>query len=111
MLVVRFLAVVGLLLVVGCRGGVTQTAAPTPVRATVTDLSVPLATNEADALVPRGFLGTAALGRLEMGCTVEVLKVTERAAQVTVIDCPASPNGPTPPVNTQGWVAKSALNL
>jgi hypothetical protein len=111
------LVVILIVVVVGCTGAAgTPVSTPSPTagskRATVTDLSVPFATSEADALVPRGFLGNAALGRLDGGCTVEVIKTTERAAQVKVISCPPSPNTPVPvPTGVPGWVAKSALDL
>lgn len=90
------------------------TPAPTtqPARATVTDLSVPFDTSESDALVARGFLGNGSLGRLGSGCTVELLKTTDRAARVKILECPASANTPNPPpAGSQGWVAKSALNI
>lgn len=96
----------------------STTALPTPgvSRATVTDSSVPFTSSEADALVPRGFLGQGAFGRLGRGCTVEVLKTTDRAAQVRAVSCPPG-DGTTVeaqfmgPNGLQGWVAKSALDL
>lgn len=93
---------------------VATTATAAPQRASVSDFSVPFAASEADALVPRGFLGSGSFGRLGMGCVLEVVKTTDRAALVKVVDCP-SDESTTVPVSTratlQGWVAKSALSL
>jgi hypothetical protein len=76
----------------------------------VTDLSAPFDVSEADALVPRGFLGVGSLGRLNMGCTLDVMRITDRAVQAKLIDCPTRDDR-TPPQGTPGWVAKSALDL
>lgn len=86
---------------------------PSPVMktATVTDQSVPFAASEADALVPRGLLGNADFGRLAVGCTVEVIKATDRAAFVRVLQCPRPDTMPTELRGAQGWVAKSALSV
>jgi hypothetical protein len=95
----------------GC-SAVAPVPTPTtgPQRATVTDLSAPLASSESGALVSRGFLGNADLGRVGIGCQVEVVKATDRAVQVKLVSCPDS-NETNVTVGTQGWVAKSALDL
>lgn len=104
------IAVLALCLLAGCTDSSTPTRGPA--RATVTDLSVPFAASEADALVPRGFLGQSSFGRLDIGCSVEVIKTTDRAAQVKLLSCPPSQNTPVPvPTATVGWVAKSALDI
>jgi hypothetical protein len=113
---IRALPLCLMILLIGCGTSpnalVDPTTTPTVTRATVTDLSVPFASSEADALVARGFLGTASLGRLDVGCAVDVIKTTDRAAQVKLVSCPHSQNiDRAPPVGTQGWVAKSALDL
>lgn len=92
----------------------SPSATPSPTRATVTDLSVPFDSNEADALVPRGFMGSGSLGRLGMGCLLDVIKTTDRAVQVKIASCPADEKTTVPASarsTLQGWVAKSALDL
>jgi hypothetical protein len=63
------------------------TPTPTPRLATVIDLSVEFAASEAAALRGR-FLDLADLGRLDVGCQVEILTTTDRAARVRLVSCP-----------------------
>lgn len=76
--------------------------------ATVTDPSVAMASSEAAALAGTGG------ERLVKGCSVQILKVTDRALRVNALKCPESPammplakwqNG------TEGWIAKSATDF
>lgn len=76
--------------------------------ATVTDPSVAVANSEAAALAGTGG------ERLVKGCTVQILKVTDRALRINALKCPDSPvmmplakwqNG------TEGWIAKSATDF
>lgn len=107
---------VGLLILAACSAPpppeLTPTLAPTaqPTSGTVTDLSAPLSSTEAGALVDRGFMGQGDLGRLDRGCSVTVLKVTDRAAQVDASTCQTI-DGVAPIKGVQGWVARSALSL
>lgn len=76
--------------------------------ATVTDPSAAFADSESAAL--------AGVGRehLVKGCVVQILKTTDRAARVKAVKCPDAPNMlPLEkwPGGTEGWVAKSALDL
>lgn len=110
----KIVAAVLLLVMIACE---PVAAAPTPATptsapraATVTDVSAPLSSTEAGALVDRGFMGQGDLGRLDRGCTVTVLKVTDRAAQVDASNCQTI-DGVAPIKGVQGWVAKSALSL
>lgn len=113
---VALVGVLGLIIVAACAAPPppAPTAAPTatsqPTQGTVTDVSVPLSSTEAGALVDRGFMGQGDLGRLDRGCTVTVLKITDRAAQVDVSNCQTI-EGVAPIKGAQGWVAKSALRL
>lgn len=84
----------------------TPTAQPT--WATVTDLAVAFEPTEADAVAPHA---RGSLGSFTMGCTLEVLKVTDRAVRVTKRSCPSYDTLSTAPAGVQGWVAKSALSL
>lgn len=81
--------------------------------ATVTDASAPFDATESDALVPRGPNGQGGYGQLVKGCAVEVIKTTDRAAQVRIITCPNADANTTALIaqQVQGWVAKSALDL
>lgn len=81
-------------------------------RATVTDTSVVFASSEAEAVAPHGFMAYGAFGRLRIGCAVDVLKTTDRGAQVKFVSCPDfSRDEMTPTTAVTGWVAKSALDL
>jgi hypothetical protein len=79
---------------------------------TVIDLSAEFAASEAAAIRSR-FLDLADLGRLDVGCQVEVLTTSDRAARVRLVRCPADS---TPglerraPIGTLGWVVKTALD-
>jgi hypothetical protein len=98
----------------GCSGAgafTGSTTTPAPARAVVTDTSVPFAASESNALVGRGFLGQADFGRIGLGCTVEVLKTTDRAAQVKLLSCPSSSDMNTARTGLTGWVARSALDI
>jgi hypothetical protein len=116
---VRILALtLGALLLAGCTITVpvaTPTETIGPKIATVTDLTAPLGISEADALVARGFQGSGPLGYLVLGCSVEVIKTTDRAAQVKVVSPAGKCLGEGYPGRdmrgTQGWVAKSALDI
>lgn len=83
-------------------------AACTPTTATVTDSTAALADSESAAL--------AGVGREQLvkGCFLQVLKVTDRAVMVKAVTCPDVPSM-VPltrwPGGTEGWVAKSALDL
>jgi hypothetical protein len=49
-----------------------------------------------------------------MGCVLDVLKMTDRAAQVKIVSCPSDENTTVPSnarASLQGWVARSALSL
>jgi hypothetical protein len=113
---VRLVLSLALLCVVSCSPANVQPAAPTataePRFFTVTDPSVPFDANEADALVPRGRDGQGAYGRLVKGCSVEVIKMTDRAARVRIIACPNADANTSTLIAQQveGWVAKSALD-
>ena len=79
---------------------------------TVIDLSVEFAASEAAALRSR-FLDLADLGRLDVGCQVEVLTTTDRAARVKLVSCPSdSTTGHErrAPIGTHGWIVKTALD-
>lgn len=95
----RWLPVLALVFVLGC----TRTTA------TVTDNFAALADSEAAALSGAG------RERLVKGCEVQVLRTTDRAARVKAVKCPASPSmmplDRWPAGTTEGWVAKSALDL
>jgi hypothetical protein len=92
------LASLALIIVAGCA----------PTSGTVTDPATPFADSESDALAGRG------REHLVKGCVVQLLKLTERAARVKAVSCPDSPEMlPLDkwPGSTEGWVAKSALDL
>jgi hypothetical protein len=103
------------LLVSGCTASSTPPAAqptPAPRLATVIDLSAEFAASEAAAIRSR-FLDLADLGRLDVGCQVEVLTTSDRAARVRLVSCPAeSTTGRErrAPIGTHGWVVKTALD-
>jgi hypothetical protein len=88
-----------------------QPTAP-PRLATVIDLSAEFAASEAAAIRSR-FLDLADLGRLDVGCQVEVLTTTDRAARVKLLSCPAdatTSHERRAPIGTLGWVVKTALD-
>jgi hypothetical protein len=90
------------------------TAQPTalPRLATVIDLSAEFAASEAAAIRNR-FLDLADLGRLDVGCQVEVLTTTDRAALVNLLSCPSdstTSDERRAPIGAHGWVVKTALD-
>lgn len=102
------------LLFSGCTAPTPSTPPPTPSPplATVIDLSAEFAASEAAAIRSR-FLDLADLGRLDVGCQVEVLTITDRAARVRLVSCPSdSTTGyeRRAPIGTHGWILKTALD-
>ena len=89
---------------------------PTPrgARATVVDLSAPFTASEAAALRGRAaYLTLADLGRLDVGCEVEILSTSDRAARVKLISCPADSTTGVErraSIGAQGWIIKTALD-
>jgi hypothetical protein len=78
----------------------------------VIDLSAEFAASEEAAIRSR-FLDLADLGRLDIGCQVEVLTTTDRAARVRLVSCPAdSTTGDErrASIGVLGWVVKTALD-
>jgi hypothetical protein len=93
-------------------------AGPTPTprgaRATVIDLSAPFTASESSALRGRAaYLTLADLGRLDVGCEVEILGTSDRAARVKLISCPADTTTSVErraSIGAQGWIIKTALD-
>jgi hypothetical protein len=78
----------------------------------VIDLSAEFAASEAAAIRSR-FLDLADLGRLDLGCQVEVLTTSDRAARVKLVSCPSESSigyERRAPVGTHGWIVKTALD-
>jgi hypothetical protein len=90
---------------------VPQPTAP-PRLAMVIDHSVEFAASEAAAIRSR-FLDMADLGRVDVGCQVEVLTTTDRAARVRLVSCPSDSTTDQErraPIGTHGWIVKTALD-
>ncbi|HLZ29277.1 MAG TPA: hypothetical protein VKV73_18325 [Chloroflexota bacterium] len=112
----RLVLVPTVLLLCSCAPGPSapptpQATAPPP-RATVIDLTAEFAASESAAIRSR-FLDLADLGRLDVGCQVEVLTTTDRAARVRLVSCPSdstTDNERRAPIGTLGWVVKTALD-
>jgi hypothetical protein len=109
----RLVFVPAALLLSSCAApGPSAPATPQPRLATVVDLSAEFAASEAAAIRSR-FLDLADLGRLDVGCQVEVLTTSDRAARVRLVSCPSeSTTGEErrAPIGTHGWVVKTALD-
>jgi hypothetical protein len=88
--------------------------APRGGRATVIDLSAPFTASEASALRGRAaYLTLADLGRLDVGCEVEILGTSDRAARVKLVSCPADSTTGVErraSIGAQGWIIKTALD-
>ena len=83
-------------------------------RVTVIDLSAPFTASEAAALRGRAaYLSLADLGRLDVGCQVDILATTDRAAHVRLVSCPADSEigiERRASIGARGWIIKSALD-
>jgi hypothetical protein len=117
MLWARVATIVTVLLSASCAPPASSTPptphpTPPPPRATVIDLSVEFAASEAAAIRSR-FLDLADLGRLDVGCQVEILAITDRAARVRLVSCPSDSTTSLErraPIGTHGWIVKTALD-